>query len=487
MIKNSSICFYLFLIVAGSLAGDMSVSTPSHPSKLSYAALKWVVPLGAPYRTVLKNGLRAYIAVDSLLPYVQIHAYIRSGTLLDPQGKDGLGTLTATLMRTGGTEKYPPDSLDALIDLYAMNFSVSASEDNTLFKASFLSEYIDTAFTVIQQMLFKPRFDEAKLEKEKNIVIQGIRHRFDNPGPTLDVAYQKILYPASTASGLITEHSIKRITRNDCIALHARSVTTGNVILAISGKFDRAAMINRLEKFFPAAKKLSDTSFPVIKAGSNVKCLVVHKPISQVYARFGVPLFKRPNADYYSVSVANLILGGGGFTSRLGTKVRSDAGLTYSIYSNAESNYTYPATWYVEFFTKSESFPLAMALSLREIDSLRKNGVTAEELSNAKSSLIDEMPSMFRSPFDIVSTYAWNEYFSRSPDIFKNYPDSIRAMTREKIRDAVQKYLDPATFSYVFVGDTTALSKYKNAADGFALEKLAPRKTIVADSIPVLP
>lgn len=486
MIKHTSICFCL--MVAFCLAGNGNGQPfASHPSKLSYAALKWSVPLGDPFRTVLKNGLRAYIAVDSLLPYVQIHAYIRSGTLLDPKGKEGLGSLAATLMRTGGTEKFSPDSLDALIDLYAMNFTISASEDNTLFRASFLSDYIDTAFIILQQMLLKPRFDGSKLEKERNIIIQGIRHRFDNPGPTLDIAYQKALYPASAASGLITEQSIKRITRNDCIDLHSRSVTTGNIILAISGKFDRTAMIKRLEDLFPAAKKLSDTSFPPVSAGSKTKCLVVHKPISQVYARFGVPLFKRPNDDYYSVSVANLILGGGGFTSRLGTKVRSDAGLTYSIYSNAESNYTFPATWYVEFFTKSESLPLALALSVQEIDSLRKNGVTAAELSNAKSSLIDEMPSMFRSPFDIVSTYAWNEFYGRSPNIFKNYPDSIRAMTKDKVQHVIQKYLDPANYTYVLVGDTTAIAKYKNSVDGFSLEKLLPRKTIVADSIPSLP
>ena len=455
--KKALICIIGIIFSSGSFATDKSAPLPSHPSKLNYSDLKWSVPLGDSYRVVLKNGLRTYIAVDSLLPYVQIHAYIKYGSLLDPQGKEGLGSLTTTLMRTGGTEKYPADSLDALIDLFAMNISCSTSEDNSQFKASFLSEYLDTAMGIMQQLLLKPRFDETKLEKEKNIIIQEIRHRFDNPAPTLDIAYQKTLYQNSKASGLVTEQSIKKITRDDCIALHKQIMATGNIIFAIAGKFDRQAMINRLEKLFPAAEKTSPVVFPSVKVTPVVKCLVVQKPISQVYARFGTPLFKRPDADYYSVSVANLILGGGGFTSRLGTKVRSDAGLTYSISSNAESNYTYQATWSIDFFTKSESFRQAMTLSLEIIDSLRKNSVTAEELSNAKASLIDEMPSMFRSPFDVVSTYAWNEYYGRSPEIFKNYPDSIRSITREKIAKVVQKYLDPAAFTYVFVGDNSAI------------------------------
>ena len=444
------------------------------------------MPLGGPYRVDCKNGLRAYVAVDSQLPLVRITAYIRYGTLLDPKGKEGQASLLATLMRTGGTQQFPADTLDALIDKYAMKFSVKASEDLMQFNASFLSDYTDTAFAIIGQMLFKPQFNEKKLEKEKKILIDALRHRFDNPGPTCDIAFQKTVYARSPASALATQQSVQQVDRAGLSALHAKIFTTGNIICAAAGQFDRAAMISRLEKCFPAPVKTSAPGFPEIKPGSAVKCLVIHKPITQTYVQCGLPLFKRPHPDYYPVSVANLILGGGGFTSRLSSEVRSDAGLTYSIHSNAESKYTYPGVWNIDFFTKNESFPKAMALTLAVIDSLRKNGVTDEELSNAKASLIDEMPSMFRSPFDIVSTYAWNEYYGRSPLIFKNYPDSIRAIKREDLKRVFNKYLDPASFVYAIVGDTAALSKYRSAGR-FDLDKLAPRKTIAPDSIPRLP
>jgi zinc protease len=459
---------------------------PANPSKISYPPLQWNVPLGTPYRVELKNGLAAYVAVDSQLPIVQLVAYVRYGTLLDPAGKEGQAQLMATLMRTGGTQEYPADTLDALIDRYAMRISVRASQDLMQFSASFLSEYTDTAFAIIRQMLFKPRFDEKKLEKEKKIVIDALRHRFDNPGPTCDIGFQKALYARSAASALATEQSVQQIDRAGLSALHAKVFACGNSIIAVAGKFDRASMISRLEKSFPAAGKKAAPAFPEINPASPVKCLIIHKPISQVYVQFGLPLFKRPHPDYYPVSVANLILGGGGFTSRLGTAVRSDAGLTYSIHANAESNYTYPADWSIDFFTKNESFPKAMALALAIVDSLRKNGVTALELANAKASLIDEMPSMFRSPFDIASTYAWSEYFKRSPLIFKEYPDSIRAIKREDLQRVFNKYLDPSSFVYTIVGDTSALAKY-SSADGFDLAKLAPRRIMVPDSIPRLP
>jgi zinc protease len=388
-------------------------------------------------------------------------------------------------MRIGGTKRFSPDSLDALIDLYAMRIGISATEDCMQLSVSFLSDYIDTAFTIIRQILLNPRFDAAKLEKEKKIFSESIRHRFDNPGPTLDAAFQKSVYTGSVAARFATEQSVKRITCVDLIDMHRRTISPENCIFSIAGKFDRTAMIARLDTLFSgtaAASEAKTAQFPAIAINPAAKCLIVHKPISQAYVRFGVPLFMRPHADYYPVSVANLILGGGGFTSRLGTRVRSDAGLTYSIYSSAESNYTYPGTWYVEFFTKNESLPLALALSLKVIDSVREKGFSSEELAHAQSSLINEMPSMFRSPFDIVSTYAWNEYYGRPATIFRDYRDSVRSLTNDKILGMTRRYLDPSSFTYVIVGDTTAILR-QVPAGGFQLDSLLPRRVIVPDSI----
>ena len=487
MKKYTLLSMMLALAASSVIAADRRPSpVPAHPSKISYNKLDWTVPLGSSFRLTLKNGLRAYVAPDSLLPLVQISALFRCGSLGDPAGKEGLCALMARAMRTCGTRQYHPDTLDALLDLYAFKFNVSASEDILQFSASFLSDYIDTAFSIMREMLFRPRFDSVKLEKEKKISRETIRHRFDNPGPTLDIASRKSMYAGTAAGRLPTEKSVGRIGRGDCASLHRRAITTGGCIVAVAGSFDRAVMVERLEKLFPAGGAAGDTAFPEIAVKPNLTCLVIHKPISQVYVRFGAPLFKRPHADYYAASVANLILGGGGFSSRLGTKVRSDAGLTYSIYSSAGSNYTYPASWYVEFFTKNESFPQAMSLAIRVVDSLRADGPGPGELSNAKASLIDEMPSMFRSPFDIVSTYAWNEYFGRSPEHYRRYPDSIKAITADGVQRAASKYLDPSSFIYTIVGDTAALSRH-GPADDFSLDKLTPRMIITADSIAALP
>jgi Predicted Zn-dependent peptidases len=487
MLKRLIYCVPIAVVVAFTGASAKVDKIPDSPSRIEFKPLNWKVPLGAPYRTVLPNGLVAYIAEDQSLPLVKISGYIRYGSLLDPKGKEGLCSLLANLMRTGGTRKYQADSLDALIDLYALNIRISASETQMQFSFSCLAEYTAIGLDILGEMLFHPAFEEKKVKKTIDLYLEDLYHRFDNPAPILRAAYQKALYAGGANSRLATAKNITGITRNDLIELHQKVLRTENIICAVSGKFIKDTMALRLSIMFPrAGKVLSDSLFPKVSISPSDKVLFVNKKISQSYVQFGLPLFKRPDPDYYAVSVLNMVLGGESFTSRLGTKIRSDEGLTYSIYSNAESNYFYPGTFFIDFFTKSETTSRAISLSLDEVRRIKTSGITAEELEHAKRILIDGFPSMFRSPEDIVENYADNEYLKRPLDHYAAYPDKIKALTVSDIQAMAKKYLDPSAFAFVVVGDTSAIFK-SDTVRGFSLRNLRPSKYVVPDSIPYLP
>jgi zinc protease len=289
------------------------------------------------------------------------------------------------------------------------------------------------------------------------------------------------------SSRMPTVESLRAITRNDLVQLHQKIFKTENMLCAASGRFSRDSMAKRLSAVFPKSQGAPpDSLFPAVRVHPIQKMLFVNKVITQSYVKLGLPFLQRPNPDYYAVSVLNMVLGGESFTSRLGARIRSDEGLTYSIYSNAESNYFYPGTFYVEFHTKSESTCRAIALSLAEVQRIKTDGITQDELEHAKKILIDGFPSMFRSPEDIVENYSLNEYFKRPSDHFATYPHKIEALTLQNIRDVAQKYLDPSAFTYTIVGDTSVIFK-SDTISGFSLRKLKPSRFIEPDSIPALP
>ncbi|MDO5575603.1 MAG: pitrilysin family protein [Fibrobacter sp.] len=485
--KNTIFYPILFILLATFCGFSKSKTVPivDHPSQLKFKKLDWKVPEGKPYRIELKNGAVLYIAQDSLLPLVQITGYVNYGSLLDPEGKEGISSLLTNLMRTGGTQKYPSDTLNELIDLMAIKVGLSTSLSQLTFSASFLSEYTEQALDIIQQILFFPVFEQEKVDKEKKITLESIRHRFNEPAPILEAAYVKSMYRGQIHGRLTSEKSVNAISRDDLLKLHKRVFTQSNMIISVSGMFNRDSMTARIDKLLNAdMKKHVKAEFPSVKLSSPDKCLIVHKPLTQAYVRLGLPLFKRPHEDYYAMSVLNVILGGGGFTSRLGAKIRSNEGLTYSIYSHAESNYTFDGTFFISFFTANASFAKAIDLTLKEVREVVANGVTDKEIAHAKASLAGDLPSMFRSSFDIVSTYAWNEYYGRSENHYKEYEKKINDVSKKDLVRVAEKYLDMNNIIYTVVGDTSVLLKQESG--DFSLKKLKV-KIVDTDSLSLLP
>jgi zinc protease len=482
LLTAAAVCFVFASVV---LAGQ---NVPDSPYKIPYQPLNWKVPLGDPFRHVLSNGLITYIAEDHSLPYVRLVGCVKYGSILDPVGKEGLSGLMTNLMRTGGTQAYQSDTLDVLVDLFALRISVSASETQVSFSCSCLSDFTDTCLYMLSQVLFHPVFEDRKIKKQTSIFLESIAHRFDNPDPILDAAYDKAMYRDGKNSVLTTAKSIGRITKKDITDLHGSVFKTENMIVAVSGNFTQKSMEQELIALFPkAATPFSaardSAAYAAITVKPLSKSVIVSRPITQSYIRMGLPLFKRPNDDFNAMQVLNLVLGGEGFTSRLGSKVRSDEGLAYVIYSSAGSNYFFPATFYVEFHTKNETACKATALSFQEINRIRSEGITDDELSHAKKVLIDGLPSMFRSPDDIVENYAQNEFLKRPADHFAKYPDKVNALTKEDILKTAKKYLDPSQITYTIVGDTSVIFKNDTIA-GFSLKSQKPCVTVsVPDSL----
>jgi len=221
--------------------------------------------------------------------------------------------------------------------------------------------------------------------------------------------------------------------------------------------------------------------FPDVSIQTAGRLMMVPMGITQSYVRMSLPMFQRPHPDYFPCVVLNQILGGSS-TSRLNTVVRSDAGLTYHIYSTVTSSYVFPGTFYVQFFTKTQSTLEAMKLVLREIDHVRESGVSEEELETARKVLVDGLPSLFRNKQDLVEHYTLNEYLGREPDYFIRYPERIRAVTAQDVARVAATYLHTDSLTYIVVGDTSALAAV-DTSSGFSLRALAPAVVVPLDSL----
>ncbi len=445
---------------------------PEHPADIKYSELNWEIPLGIGYRDTIEDRILLYTAYDKSLPLVNLKGYIDYGSLMEPQDKRGMASLYTRLLRNGGTETISPDSLDMLLEKYAIDISFSAGKDQINITGSFLSEYRQEALDLVARMLLNPGFDSKRFNKERDIMIQNTKHRFEEPSKVLGIGYRYYMYPNTVYSRLSTEKTLNNIRIKDLKEFHSKVMNTPFPVFAVSGDIDKKVIKDFFRDRISAdlTSNSEPTEYPIIEVRKeNPVRALIHKKTSQAYIKMGLATVQRPDKDYYPLSILNHILGGGGFTSRLTAKIRVKHGLAYSVYSSSGSDYTIPSTLSITLSTKTGSVNQAAYMVVQECKKLLEKGITEKELEDAKKSLIDELPSYFRDKGDIVETYAWNSLRNRSDDHYKVYPEIIRGLSKSDIMNAAEKYLKPEHFSIIVTGDTTGIMKAK-PFQGFSIE-----------------
>ncbi|OGS37441.1 MAG: hypothetical protein A2293_10930 [Elusimicrobia bacterium RIFOXYB2_FULL_49_7] len=426
----------------------------NHPQDLTYRATHYVPPSLPQYRHTLDNGIVVFVVEDDKLPLFDIQAIIRTGGLMESEQQAGLSVLTADLLATGGTETLPADTLDDRIDFHAASLSSNADGVSARVSLSIISTKLDTGLALFTEVMTRPAFESKRIDLSKTRMIEGIHQRFDHPKSALSIAYNLALYGKGRLSVLNTETGINIITRNDIETFYHRYYRPENVILAVSGRFKTEAILTKLNVTLGQWKKSGtpEDTFPAIPNQYHKRLYFIEKEINQAYIRLGLPALKRPHPDYYPLALMNYILGGAPFTSRISKHIREEEGLAYSAGSFLNCPYFYTGYFGISLETKSASAAYAIGLAVKEIEHFIKKGATDQELADAKKSLIDAFPAIFRSGSDIADAFAMNHYLKRSDVHFDVYRDSLNAITLEDIARVARQYLVPESLSYCMVG-----------------------------------
>jgi zinc protease len=472
----------IFLLCTFTLSAKSGGVSAQESTKLSFAAekiatfepeeLKWKVPeVGKEVkREVLKNGMILYFMENHELPLFEMRAIIRTGSIFEPLEQTGLASLTGTVMRTGGTKSMSPEELNRRLEYIGADLDTwigSESGGASLFS---LSKYTDEALDIFAEVLMHPSFNEEQLGLEKEKKKEAIRRRNDRPGAILDREFDRLLY-ADHPYGRVQEwETIRDLSSEELKTFHQRYYKPNNIILGIAGDFKSEQIIKKIEKAFLPDKiwqagkdwKQAEVSFPsrpeVTKA-YRPGVYLIEKEITQSNVRMGHLGVKLGNPDEYALRVMNFILGGGSFTSRMTSKVRSDEGLAYSVGSSFDTESKDYGTFSASCQTKVGSTHRAIELMLEEIKKIREGLVTEEELQTAKEAYINRYVFNFTDPMSILSQLMYIEYNDRPKDYLQIYLENIRKVTREEVLRVAKEYLEPEGLTLLVVGDLPKFDK----------------------------
>jgi zinc protease len=223
----------------------------AHPKKLSFPPFVFQPPKAEPYRVPLKSGPVAYVASDRELPLVNLVITIRTGDWVEPDGKEGLTDLCGNLLTRAGTESRTAQELEERLAFLAANLGSSIQGANGSVSLNLLSKDLDEGLAIIREVLTKPRFQQDRIDLQKQQTLQLMKQRNDDSShiegfETGYLAYGEKFWDNRHQ----TAASVESITREDLLAFHKRWFFPSNFVVTASGDFDRAEMVQKLEKLF---------------------------------------------------------------------------------------------------------------------------------------------------------------------------------------------------------------------------------------------
>ncbi|MRR15755.1 MAG: insulinase family protein [Deltaproteobacteria bacterium] len=456
--QHFCVTFLLLYLVCAVLAFETFASDRfPRPEQLKYPRLEFKLPQAE--RIPLKNGALLFFLRDDELPLVSISALVRTGSMYDPQGKEGVAELTAYLMRTGGTEKLSSAEIDDRLDFLAAAPSIAMALESASINFSFLKDDLDACLDLLAQMIKEPAFEEDKLQLALSLKREELRRITDNPQKLAFREFNRLLYPDDPRGRYPTFASLQNIRRDDLVSFQRKYFTASNMIFAVSGNISRQDAVNKMEQYF------SDwgTALPALAIApppkrSDSGLFIIRKQIPQSTAVSGEFTLSKNDPDFYAFTILDFIIGSGGFSSRIFSAIRNNEGLAYSAGSfyRARANYGVFGTYAM---TKTESTIQAIQLINDILQDVAGGSVSLSELDSAKRSILNSFIFSFVQPSQIASQQMSIAFEKLPDDFLSGYRKRIEAVTREDLKRVAARALNEKKRMTVIVGDVDRFGK----------------------------
>ena len=445
---------------------------PASYKDIQFPEYKYVAPYPKDFRVEIAPGISGYIVSDRSLPLVNFTVFFEQPRAPMALKDEAASSMVGSMLRRGGGGGISAKALDDSLEFISAGLSSSVSTYTSMFDIDCLSKDFADMLKLSKQVLTAPAFDKEQFEILRANFLTAYDRRYDTPAKVLSALKAKVNYAPNPRLWDANAADYKKVTVADLKRLAQGVYANGRIVFALSGDVDKDSAVTVLKEFFAGwnesiAKNDKKNSKPAVQEPTPLSFVrkpgiyVVDKDISQANISINQPFVRRPHVDYYPAAVANFILGGGSFTSRLMNRVRSDEGLAYSVYSSVGNDYRDTAMVTIALQTKVESVGFALKLIREVVNEFAEQGPTEEELVQAKKALIESLPSLFDSPEAIAVIFAKGELMGKTYDHYLDYVKEINAVTADQVKAMVKKYFDMDKMTTSIVAPVSKLESIK--------------------------
>src|SRR6195256_1429191 len=404
----------------------------------------------------LPPGGRLITAPVTKLPLATVLVLVNAGSTNEPRGKEGVAALTAAALLEG-TTRFDGAELAEKFEQLGTSLESGADWDSAFLKITVLSSKLEEATKLLGEAISSPIFPEREIERLKAERLAEILQLETEPRGLADEKFSEFLYDDESRYSRPDEGSsasVSSLTRGDVDQFYRSNYNSGGTTVIIAGDISSENAKNLVIEAFGKWPNGSSRDQPLSgKARRNRKSThIVNKPDApQSELRVGHVGLPRKHPDFFPTLVMNAVLGGL-FGSRINLNLREAHGYTYG----ASSFYDWrrgPGPFVVSTAVESEVTAPALREILTEIDRIRDERISAEELSLAVDYLEGVFPIRYETTAAIASALATLAIYDLPADYFESYRKNVRAVSAEAVLQAAKSHLHPDELQTIVVGD----------------------------------
>ena len=389
---------------------------------------------------------------DASLPLVSLQLVIKNGGSMEDGNNEGIAKFLAAMLGEG-TKEMGSTAFAEELEFRAIGLSANAGTETLVFDVSSLKEQFPYALEMLSKLLKNPNFSKESFEKVKLLTLGMLSNKESDFDYIANLNLQKILFAGTPFAHAYygDVKSIKNLKLKDVEAFYKEHVSLENVIIVAGGDIELSEIKKLVTPVLQEIKRGQAKAMPYFEARKDEKELIIEKESEQAYIYFGAPFYmKSGDEESYKAKVASFILGESGFGSRLMEEIRVKRGLAYSSYSRTSVGKSHSSfTGHLQ--TKNENLDEAKKVVASEIKRFVEEGVSAEELAQAKRFLLGSEPLRNETLSQRLSRAFFEYYSGFELGHSKKQLEKIETLSLEELNSFIKKHDEITALSFSVV------------------------------------
>lgn len=409
----------------------------------------------------LPNGIELIGQYMPSLSSITFGFQLEAGVVHEAQDKPGLAHLFEYMLLQG-TKKKDARALNEAFESLGARKGASSGLETAQVWAQIVNTKFEATLELISEILLTPIFPREEMEQMRNLILQEIRRRDDEPMSRIFELIRSNFYQG-TALGrpvLGTSESVAALQRQDLRDFWKARFQSDNTLFAIAGKFDWEQVVRQIETLFGNWQGTTEPA-PAQIPSPQARVTLEHQEGKQEHLAMMFPFPNYVDPDYYAAQVISETLGGS-MASRLFVEVREKRGLVYSVSAGLSSN-KHIGAMRIYAGTTPQQARECLEVIVNELRKLEQEGITADELQRAKVQLKSENVMRGEGSGARMGAISRSWWYERRLRTIQEIKESIDAVTQEQVMRVLHRFspLNPLALAAIgplsqqeLVGDT---------------------------------